>query len=114
MTNPKRIDTSTIKFVDEDNHHGPDEHTRSEIRQYIDLLQDDGKLEAPERVVVEYIFCAYGGVLDAVLENGAHLSAMGAGSVTDEWCYSDDRVAGNFPKTTEFVGFQAWSGPYGG
>ena len=110
-----KIDTSKIQFVDEDNEHGPSAHERSEIRRYIDLLQTDGKLAAPmNRVVTEYVFCAYGGVLDAVLDDGTHLSTMGACGIVDEWCYSDDRLEGNYPKTTDGVGFQAWFGPYGG
>lgn len=107
MNKPNRIDTATIEFVDE-----VSDNDASEIRRYIDLLQDDGKLAPPvlpEGVTVEeYVFDDYSGCFDARLSDGRTLGTMGADGVTDEWQESDERNSGKYPTTTEDVGHQTW------
>jgi hypothetical protein len=106
MNQSNRIDTSKIIFVDQERF---SDFELSEARRYIDLLQADGKLQAPLAPVKEYVFCMHGGCLDAEMDDGSKLYAMGAGSISDEWCWSEDREKGIFPANTDGIARQQWS-----
>jgi hypothetical protein len=105
-----RINTAVIQFIDEE---FVTEHEKSEVRRYIDLLQDDGKLAPPTGVGGEYVFDTHGGALVATLENGTRVSTIGCKGVPRAWIHSDERYEhDNWPKTTEGVGVQVWSTPF--